>query len=313
MNKRPLHSRIINWEKVGEIFLQPFPSCFLPKPVLFVVLLFLFGSCYKQQIVEARFSFPEIQTKIVVNCILTPSDSVFASVHKLLNVYAQSGSYPNYSDGIRNATVVLTDLTTQQKTTLPFLAKNGLYGTSQTKMKITEGHRYQLTVAAPTFQTVTATCKIPEKAAFFEGFTYSEPYTTGSLGRRRVEGRWQGIVSNDSLYYGINLVSQSQFKDEITSFSSTYFSKDITKSANTYFYQGTTTNNLFPKIYTLLTTEKNLYNYYVSAERINDITRSGTGDFFGAYQGIIPEYTNIKNGYGVFGGCVGSKFVLQFK
>lgn len=286
----------------------------MKKGLIFSFIVLLETSCYDQKTVEATFKFPVVQPKIVVNCIITPSDSIFASVHKLLNVYDKSASFPNYNDGINNASVILENTTTSKKITLSFLSENGLYGNSQNNFKISPGANYRLTVLAPNYPTVIATCKVPEKAAVFDRFSYSEPYNAGtSINRRRVEGRWQGIVSSDSLYYGVNLVSQLQYNSEINSFSITEFSNNITKSSNIYFYQSTATNNQFPKIYTLLTAEKNLYFYYVSSERIENITKSGTGDFFGAFQGIIPEYTNIKNGYGVFGAFLGTKTKVLFK
>lgn len=285
------------------------------KRTLFFYLITSLGTgCYKQKTVEAKFDFPDVQSKIVVNCILTPSDSVFASVHKLLRVYDTSVNYPNYNDGINNATVILENTTTKEKITLFYLSKNGLYGNSQTRLKITSGNTYTLTVSAPKFQTVISTCKVPEKAAIFDGFKYSEPYNDGLIGnRRRIEGRWQDVSATDSYYYGINLVSQIKNGNQISSYSLTSFSDNITKTSKTYFYQSDITDNEFPKIYTLLTAEENLYKYYVSAEKIKGIASSGSRDFFGAFQGIIPEYSNIKNGHGVFGAFLGTKTTVIFK
>ncbi len=279
-----------------------------------IIILFsslLFFSCSKELKIEG-FAFPEIESKIILNGIITPSDSIFVSLHKLRTVGDKTINGKN--DGIRNATVVLENTTTKEKTTLKYLGKNSLYAQSQQSFKIIPNNSYHISVSAPTFKSVSASCKVPQIAAVFGKFAYSEPYNDGFFLRRRVEGQWIDVSLTDSLYYGVNTSSQNgRTPGEITSYSTTLFSEDITKAGKLYFYNTTATDNKFPKNYTLLTTERNLYRYYVMAEKIRRITVSGTGDFFGAFQGIIPEFTNVENGYGIFGAYLSTTATLTFK
>ncbi len=268
-------------------------------------------SCSKQLKIEG-FVFPATESKMILNGILTPSDSIFVSLHKLRTVGDKTINDKN--DGIGNAMVTLENTTTKERIVLKYLSKNGLYGQSQQIFKITPNQSYQILASAPTFKTVSASCKVPQSAAVFGKFAYSEPYNDGFFLRRRVEGQWLDVSQSDSLYYGVNTSSQiGRTPAEITSFSTTLFSEDITKAGKMYFYNTTATDNEFLVNYTLLTTEKNLYRYYVMAEKIDKIAKSGSGDFFGAFQGIIPEFTNVENGYGVFGAYLSTTTTLTFK
>jgi hypothetical protein len=272
-----------------------------------ILLCLILSSCSKKKLVEG-FIFPDIESKIILNGILTPSDSIFVSLHKLRTVGDKTFNYTN--DGIKDATVILENTTTKEKTTLKYLGKNSLYGQSQQVLKIIPNNTYRISASAPTFKSVSASCKVPQTAAVFTKFAYSEPYNDGFFFRRRVEGQWVDVSEIDSLYYGITSSSQS---NDGSNYSTTLFSEEITKADKIYFYNTTATENKFSKNYTLLTTEKNLYRYYVMAEKIHRIAISGTGDFFGAFQGIIPEFTNIENGYGVFGAYLSTTATVTFK
>jgi Domain of unknown function (DUF4249) len=272
-----------------------------------ILLCLLLSSCSEEKLVEG-FVFPNIESKIILNGILTPSDSIFVSLHKLRTVGDKT--FNDTNDGIKNATVILENTTTKEKITLKYLNKNGLYGQSQQFLRIIPNNSYHISASAPTFRAISASCKVPQAAAVFEKFAYSEPYSDIFSFRRRVEGQWTDVSEVDSLYYGIT--SSSRLKDG-SSYSTTLFSEEITKANKMYFYNTTATDNEFSKYYTLLTTEKNLYRYYVMAEKIHRIAISGTGDFFGTFQGIIPEFTNIENGYGVFGAYLSTTATVTFK
>lgn len=269
-------------------------------------------SCSRTSVID-DIVFPLPNEKIAVFCLLTPSDSIQVSVRAIRGVIDK-----NKEIGIENATITIEDTDAKIIINLPHKSNGGFYGNSQGKIKVLPNHTYLLRVTTiNSFVTQSATCKVPSLSAAFEKFTYGDSFSDGNSMRRRIEARWQDVSSNEQkLNYLIS--SGGKFKDifsgeilNIQPYLKSY--KDISQSENILFYTSTVTDDSFPKYYYLHTMENNLYQFQKMAQQMDEISRKGTGNFLGSYQGIIPEFTNIQNGYGIFGAYLTTSQTVIFK
>jgi hypothetical protein len=281
------------------------------------LLILLLGSCNQQKELLEEINFPNVPPVLAVYCLLTPGDSILATVTTLRSVsdrlpISNLGivEYPRVPD----ANVILKDLTTKQVITLRYLGREGRYGIVQSpNFSITPGSSYSLSVSKTGFPTLDATCQIPQKAAVIEQFSYGEPYNDGFFSRRRVELRWQDISTPAfSVNYFLTTAYQMSASENDRRMS-TYYNKNISVVGTTYFYQNDALDNPYPRSFRLITASSAVFNFYKMAENMIMITSSGTGDPFGAYQGIVPEYTNVTGGYGIVGGYLSTQLVTAFK
>ncbi|OIN57252.1 hypothetical protein [Arsenicibacter rosenii] len=74
------------------------------------------------------------------------------------------------------------------------------------------------------------------------------------------------------------------------------------------YYTGNFPDTHLRQTFYLLTMDRNSFRFYAIGNNMYEaVRRGGTNDFFGAYQGVMPEFTNIENGYGVFGAYLRTK------
>lgn len=276
----------------------------------FIIIFIL--SCSRTSVID-DIVFPVLNEKITVFCLLTPSDSIKVSIRTVRSVIDKSKEI-----GVENAMITIEDTESQKIINIPHILSGGFYGNSQGAFKILPNHTYLLKVTTiNSLVTQSAICKVPSSSATFEKFTYGDPFSDGNSMRRRIEARWQDVSSSEqNLNYLIS--SGGKFKDifsgEILNIQPSLKSyKDISQSKNILFYISTVTDDSFPKNYYLHTMENNLYQFQKMAQQMDEISRKGTGNFLGAYQGVIPEFTNIQNGYGIFGAYLTTSQVIIFK
>ncbi len=282
--------------------------------LLFISLGLYLTGCTKQVEVVGSLTFPDAPATLAVFCLLTPQDSVFATVTTLRSV---SDRLPRNQKGLADyvrvpdATVILQEKSSSRKITLTYLGRNGLYGAKLIDFKIISGQDYSLQVIRPGFQLLFAECQVPTKAASIESFAYGGSFNGGGINRRRVEVRWQDVsTKTDSLNYFV--ANKYRFIPPFDTASNIYYSQYISKVGPTYFYENDAFDNSYPQYYYLFTVSRDTFRFYHMAEKMDDITRHGP-DFFGAFQGIVPEYTNIKGGYGIFGAYLSSRITVTFK
>lgn len=276
----------------------------------FIIIFTL--SCSRTSVInDIVFAVPN--EKITVFCLLTPSDSIQVSVRAIRGVIDK-----NKEMGIENAMITIEDTDTKIAINLPHKSNGGFYGNSQKILKILSNHTYLLRVTTiNSLVTQSATCKVPSLSATFERFSYGDSFSDGNSMKRRIEARWQDVSSNEQkLNYLIS--SGGKFKDvfseEIYNIQPSLKSyKNISQSGNMLFYTSTVTDDNFPKYYYLHTMENNLFQFQKMAQQMDEISRKGTSDFLGSYQGIIPEFTNIQNGYGIFGAYLTTSQTVIFK
>lgn len=257
--------------------------------------------------------FPIPNETLSVFCFLTPSDSIHASIKEIRSV-----SNTNKEIGIENAEITIEDLNTKEIIQLKHLSNGGYYGNSQTIFKIKPNHTYILTVIFPNKLTLRSSCTVPNQGALIEKFTFGDSFDDGFISkRRRIEARWLDIsTETQKLNYLIS--SGGKFKDPFTNkivdVQPTLKSfRNISQSGTSLFYNSDTTDDTFPKFYYLHTLEYNLYQFEKMVQMMDEISKKSTSSFLGAYQGIIPEYTNIQNGYGIFGAYLTTSLTVTIK
>ncbi len=303
----------INHQSLGLVV----DNFYIMKNNILLFALIIFSGCSRKEKVDG-FSFPEVQPMLAVFCLLTPGDSIFANITTIRAVTDQlptdKKGMPTYIR-IPDAIVMLQNNLTQQKIVLTYKNVNGVYGAKQSNFKIAPGTSYTLYVSRPNFPSLLSTCKIPNQKAIFNSFTYGSAYNSDNvsgLRLRRVEGRWQDASTDtDSLNYFV--ATKYRFIPPVDTASAIHYNQYISKVGTTYFYQNDDGIDPYPQYYYLFTVSREMGRFYQMAETMVAITSSGTGDFFGAYQGIVPEYTNIQGGYGVFGGYLSSSLLVTFK
>ncbi|GAB3986108.1 hypothetical protein GCM10028807_02810 [Spirosoma daeguense] len=61
-----------------------------------------------------------------------------------------------------------------------------------------------------------------------------------------------------------------------------------------------------------MTAEPALFTFYALSAQMRKSAESKPADFFGGYTGITPTFTNIQNGYGIFGGYLKTQRTITF-
>lgn len=268
---------------------------------IFIIAVYLLIGCANEQVIE-DITFPTAQTQVAVYCFLTPADSIFASVKTLQTIDRQT---KDSTASVLNARITLENRRTSQQVILRYLGHDGLYGCSQKELAVLAGDPYRLSVSPTSQSTTQAECTVPAQSAAIQTVAYGEPYDDGLTKRRRITFFWHD-VSPTPTRYNYALIYQFAFQqpqsNSVTSGTNFIINEGITQSDSSVYYSGTIIDSPLSQSYHLLTMDSNLFRFFTMADKMKNIVRrDGSNDFFGAYQGIIPEFTNIENGYGVFG------------
>lgn len=272
--------------------------------LLLVVALFL--SCSREALID-DFSFPTVPSQASIFCLLTPGDSIVAAVRAVQTINTQSA---NGTRPVNGSQIMLFDQSTGKQTKLTPLSQPGLYGCSQLQMPVLPGHRYRLLAVMPSKDTLQAYCQLPQQAARIDSIAFGERYKDTFSNRRRVTLSWKDVSEADKTcrYF---IVSQYMFEDNLL--VNAYFDQPvITQMGQRLYFINDVIDSKLPLTFYVMTAEPTLFTFYALAQQMRDISGSGASDFFGGYTGITPTYTNIQNGYGIFGGYLKTQRQLTF-
>ncbi len=244
-------------------------------------------------------------------CFLTPSDSIQAQVRQTRSV----GEVNRIGSAVSNAVVTIKNTQTGMHVLLVYSEKTQTYVCSQQQMPIVKGTEYSITVSVPDFQSLESTCRVPEDAAVFnDSVFYGPPYQEFFFQIRRVELKWDDISNVARQYNYFVIESYELFQNGRNTFGGNFWvHENITQEARTFFLNMETTESKTPHTYSLFTTEKSVYDFLVMERRTRSMLEGGASDFFGAYQGIIPTFTNVEGGYGIFGSYLTTSKTIEFK
>jgi hypothetical protein len=283
----------------------------LVRGFFFLHILFLCQCTQFDDVSNVRL--PESkQIKPFIYCILTPNDTIVATIRKTRNIDNNNVNFAN--DGISNAAIEITDLTNQSKVVLKHTL-NGFYGASQKKFPIQAGRSYSLKVTIPDYSFYTSTCILPKSGAEISKLTFSPPFTEFLTVKRRIEIEWTGVSSSESLgYFIIQRYKLQNSGNSSLPVNEKSKSSDITKVDNNYIFKTITSDTKDSRDFYLCTADVNLFKFYLSSELLIEIGKQGSNDFFDAYSNIVPEYTNIEgSALGVFGGYIKTQKTVQFR
>ncbi|MCG6191414.1 DUF4249 family protein [Maribellus maritimus] len=285
-----------------KFFIEEIKKC--PSLFFFFMSCFMFHSCIEKTEVE----IPSLEegSKLVVYGAITPGRDVNVFVAK---------TFPSSTDSIVaiedvylfNADVFLykqnrDDSIRLQLTndTVPY------YSCSKEDIELLKGETYKLYISVDGYTPVVASTTIPENAAVWEddlrlitisleidGSYYDEYKFIGSW--KIPSGNKYQFVSTNFFFSTVRIAYGYNFnyniKDSIALFESETFPTWESYEHSTCI--------------TLITADKHLYkyaeNYIFFNEVTDDLHYNTDGMYLDLFRGIMPEYTNIKGGYGIFG------------
>ena len=293
----------------------------MPRIFLLFLLLSL-CACVREEIVddlEGTF----YKEKLVIQSILSPGDSIFVYVGKTLPYTQEVTPEAGF---VFDAKVTLQN--SQGTTiTLPLLNPDiPVYAIAQPDFPILPGETYHLSVLTP-HNAAKATCTVPAKATEWESVNYKGTEENEGDTYAIVQGIWK--QKHPSTYLErvvVNLLSENV--GEIGNSDSTG-QHDLTKKGELFSgnYNLDTDYNNIGHLYTveesffkkggentisyweikevtfyLITPDQHLSGYTDAFDKFYYIEENLQGnELFSLYRGIIPEYTNIEGGWGVFG------------
>jgi len=264
------------------------------------------GSCARETVID-NIAFPNVSSKSAVYCLLTPGDSVWVVVKAVQAINSQSA---NGTTSISGAKVTLENSTTGQQIVLRSTKQSGYYGCSQRDFPVLPGQRYSLLVSGSNLDTMQATCQIPIRPAQIDTITYGESYNDSFFRHRRVTITWLDVSAKNEPYS--YFLSSRYLYDGDTLKHTSFDNTLITRVNSQLYYNDDTIDSGTPQTYYLFTADQSTYTFLVLAQRMNNVSGGNSGDLFGSYQGIIPSFTNIKNGYGIFGAYLKTSKTITF-
>ena len=299
-----------------------------------LLFLLLFSSCVREEILNDIQS-DHFQSQLVIHSLISPGDSIFVSVGKSLPLGSTL-----ISSKVANATVTLYN---EEGNSIELsLIKDGyytsVYGVSQKNFSIQLGSTYSLSVNHPDLPDVEANCTVPTLATSLDDVQYlgkskipdddelwydiliswydSSPYlhrtyTIAKYQEKHFEGKnlleegiyyinhdpFHGIKKTDSLFtYDNHLPSQG------------YYYPNSSGSPIVNLNERIPTYTTYELTIYLITPDEHMARYQASQDIFAQNEDALSSDsFIDLYRGIIPEYSNVKNGLGVFGAYLRSE------
>ena len=308
------------------------------KAILLVPILFL-ASCYQEEIIKSEY--PVSEPKLVVYSFLSPeSDSIFVHVTKSNNRFGDS--YTISDTYVVDASVIISN---EDGDTVRLVLKNDqypIYVASQDQMQVMPDKYYYLSVSAKGFATVTAETWVPQNALVWQVVKVNDilyPEDNYVVDGIEIFAKW---IQPDSNNFGSKILTNitTEYFDSSEPYLVVFSLADDSYSISsiganyTYYnqlptvgYTSVETNCSTPlgtfkvdsgKIYSklnplylfLITTDKHLTMFNKSMLTFSEIWYKHDS-FLEQYRGIVPEYTNIEGGLGVFGSYLTNKYTIN--
>jgi hypothetical protein len=247
-----------------------------------------------------------IKPKLVLFCYLVPQ--LDTTIVKLTGSVPLFTTTPKNPAPIANAIVEISDNNTHW-IKLDFDTAYKHYFIPQTDFPIYEGKTYYIRAAAPEFETVFASCKVP----WLRETNLKVVLKQSNIYYFKGYAEWDDYPGEDNYY----MLCKSEFDEHIFGnnweydtayFSYWYFLYDTKGNPCIYSDNGqdgkkmsvlieTPSFNLEDSIVTFIQTDKNCYLFETSANGYD-------ADFQLLMLEPMQLYSNVKNGYGVFGAFV---------
>ncbi|MCF8222209.1 MAG: DUF4249 domain-containing protein [Bacteroidales bacterium] len=265
------------------------------------------------------------EPKLVVYGILNPSsNSIKVMVTRTypLNTESNIGLDDIYVD----ARVFIVDSESQDTVELQQLEANStIYEIKQSEFDILPGSEYMLRIESEGFETVYASTKIPIEVInwteceliesmvddledYAQGFEIIGTWPKSDIENNQIvvfhlkESRDNGNGNIETRSYTKGIYVDFRETDHSFIFESPPFhiyKPDEFEPEDSYRWYVEEINAV------LITTDIHLYNYisyYLLTENINNVMDGGS--FLDLFRGIMPEFSNVEGGLGVFGSCM---------
>lgn len=269
--------------------------------VLPIIFLQLFASCEK----EANIELPEAKPMIALTSFISPDYPVFVLLTKTTPFFNSDLNSFDY-EPIPNAVVKLTD----QVDTLYFdydFVQMIYVANNPNNLRIQPGKTYHVYAEAPGLDAVSASCTVP--AEYVDTNSIRVQYSqrkSDNVGWGGSDSIANSVVSWADLpgtnYYRLQALVESGtlstvFESMELYFVTRYFRDQenvptITSGVGEAYIQGADIYEKRDIAVTILNTDVNYYRYHRSLEN---------ADFDNPFSEPSPVFSNVKNGFGVFG------------
>lgn len=305
------------------------------KFFLYLILLMLVG-CVREEVLD-ELNREYFRPQLVIHGLITPGDSIFITVGRAVSL-----GDTIQSSKVTDAVVTIAN-ETDKSVQIPLVKETynaAIYGLSQRLFPIKEGEMYTLSVSHANLNSIRATCSVPPDATPINevkrlGITKapddnSRRYsvlvqwhdTSEHLRRVYFVDDYQMVnpENNRVLSQGTNYTESYTFHhteevEDLFSYEHDFlldgtFYTHIDTVGDTVFYGSETIAvDIHHRIKTyLITPDQHMALYQQSWEIFAGNREAlGSDSFIELYRGIIPEYTNIEGGLGVFGAYLRSE------
>jgi len=276
--------------------------------IISLLLLISLGFYGCEKIVD-NVNIPEQQPKVVVNCYISPEDTLI-SAYVSLSAPIWSTTYVDNNMPVTNATVIISNNTTQAQ--LVYNYQKSCYIIHTSAFPIQADVTYKLAVSVPGYSSVEATCKVPvliNQSLQFLSFDSVSGDQNSTEYRFKVEFTDFSGIGN---YYRIGGILISLYDNGMGGSDTTYntlniknneefiFDKDIDGQVilselnywkGNYDMPSSGSEKLIKLKVFLLTTDDNYYQFHKTLS-------SYTGDDPFSEPTIV--FSNVQNGLGVF-------------
>jgi hypothetical protein len=280
-----------------------------------------------------------IKPKLVLYCFLSPQyDTISVSL---------TNSQPLFSRIRGTATVkyAMVEISTDNKnwTQIPYDENSKHYLLPQSQFPVVEGQTYYIRASAPDYEDISASCTVPfwrEIGIMPDGITATSPQNGVSSAILSLS--WKDYQGEENYYAFIQYDFYVSYNHEWDNINQVWVYSDTTVSLDTYMWdnsgvvfsdqgkdgekmslsatmwrEGFDTewitsedNQQYDSVYIIaMQTDRNTFLYENSARAAMDA--DGMTSIFTIEPTLV--YSNIKNGYGVFGAMTFKSYLLNFR
>lgn len=289
------------------------------RVIWFVIFVFItMQGCLHSVNLESESNY---DPQITVFCILTPEKPIQVFVHHTLNYggFASAGGY------LQGATVRIKRSDTAWDTLQSPLEGEMLYSLNDVANYVVPGVDYHLEVSCPGYNTVYASTTLPRYADTWDTLYKSElidvPGDLAVVPGYQIRGEWN--QQNNYDYKNVVQCWHREFRfDEYDSTSEiAYFQlsdNEVLRNMDgrwVYFHEFEA--SIFPSedlktdVF-LITPDKNLDAYNDVFEYFETIANTENNDLGLTNLGLVLEFTNVENGYGVFGSYLSNQRTIYY-
>ena len=277
-----------------------------------IVLILIFGtlSCVSD---PGDVDIPKFDQKLVIQTVISPGDSV-------INAYL-GYNYPAYGEivkeNILNAGVKL--YLSDGKNEEMFIQNSDTFSLKLKSFQIIEGNSYSIRATDNKGHTISAECIMPVARNInmkIDTLTVVENSEYGTYSQLNVNTKFTDYKGEEN-YYILQTGVQSYYFDTYyqTELSNTYFLSTnyiSDKSKDGLLFSETTVINkdayYADSLFIYVSIEQTTKDYYLFLKSLQNYS---DGD--DPFSEVVPVYTNIEGGLGIFGGFVTQTYNLRLK